>query len=1062
MEIKMNSRHSKNRASSFITDGESRSVSRLHKFTVIALILVNLFVMLPNFTPVLAQRVVTVTADQPNIWTLEQAHYLLAQMHRRNLDIKANPLRKLDANAINGINIDFLRTLLEAGATFNEADQFNNNLVKQDKTFNTERRRQLVRELDDLNKESVSLARIIARLKREKETAESDDEKAKIEAEIGEKTEVKAAIDQQIELKNKELNALSPSNGTITGTTGSGAFDEKKFPSGILGETFQTKIGEILENFQNPSLNASLQLDNFLQLQYEIISKQLTLLRDEVGPGERLIFLELPQSVNATFDKSDDMWAQSRWRIGGFSRCELEINNKPIACYKILDPANENRAQNRLSRTSLDIFESITNSGADVTDKESLTQSDILDPAGLVKEYNESGLEEFMQKLGSPRAALSPAETNAKQTYKDYWIELENAKNQVKSTEKNLADKCKENKINCNDPDEVKKIDVARKNVSDIEERIKNPSPILLNLILNILNNAINSPSQLNKNPELNKSTPSRRTSLLSQINGNGKTLKLLNRLWIEDLFSREIRRLREEDFPSKFVPLKNDKTIDGSNLTIDNRVVRTIEMIPRQSSFNVNNVKVRNTSGAFNFIASFLFGFGANLNFQRQRERFSQFVQQELYSSAFGKGAREFGWTFTSMPGTDSLLSGLRTTYAIVIVPQEATSIVLESTGCAFNRNARQPKTFDEAINADWLRDRKNSCSEPRNFVVTIPGGGFDSNNDFSVSGLSYEPVEKGKRIVVSIYGKNFPSQIGVMVDGVPLPSSIGLAQNFIRDDSDVGDVVREALKTEKVRGSFERVDSDQIVAAFELVDSEKPIPVITLISPGKAVDINRLRNLYINSERNKRLDKDEVAWMFGERPKFNSKVKDVQIFISQVDKDGKAAKLKALITGASLSTVTPIFVNGIETTPKSPRINSVIELEFDPPKDEKIHIVLVNNDETNKLEPITNPAKAKPAQPVATPTPTSDETKLTFEVESVQQFFLGENEKVPSHLLVTIKGKGLKAVTGSSIGDLFIESDERAKIKITNPQPIQTITLTDANNNLLVKRIVEMPAIP
>jgi nucleoside 2-deoxyribosyltransferase len=30
-------------------------------------------------------RAIIVNADQPNVWTLEQAHYLLAQMHRRNL-----------------------------------------------------------------------------------------------------------------------------------------------------------------------------------------------------------------------------------------------------------------------------------------------------------------------------------------------------------------------------------------------------------------------------------------------------------------------------------------------------------------------------------------------------------------------------------------------------------------------------------------------------------------------------------------------------------------------------------------------------------------------------------------------------------------------------------------------------------------------------------------------------------------------------------------------------------------------------------------------------------------
>src|SRR6266852_3696297 len=61
-------------------------------------------------------RPVIINADQPNVWTLEQAHYLLEQMHRRNLDLKAKSLEDLDPNAINGLRFDVLRLLIEAGA----------------------------------------------------------------------------------------------------------------------------------------------------------------------------------------------------------------------------------------------------------------------------------------------------------------------------------------------------------------------------------------------------------------------------------------------------------------------------------------------------------------------------------------------------------------------------------------------------------------------------------------------------------------------------------------------------------------------------------------------------------------------------------------------------------------------------------------------------------------------------------------------------------------------------------------------------------------------------------
>src|SRR5262245_53239127 len=59
------------------------------------------------------KRVIIVNAEQPNVWTLEQAHYLLAQMHRRNLDLRAKKLEDLDANEINGLRFDILRQLIE-------------------------------------------------------------------------------------------------------------------------------------------------------------------------------------------------------------------------------------------------------------------------------------------------------------------------------------------------------------------------------------------------------------------------------------------------------------------------------------------------------------------------------------------------------------------------------------------------------------------------------------------------------------------------------------------------------------------------------------------------------------------------------------------------------------------------------------------------------------------------------------------------------------------------------------------------------------------------------------
>ena len=97
---------------------------------------------------------------------------------------------------------------------------------------------------------------------------------------------------------------------------------------------------------QAPKLNASLRLDNFLQMQYEIIAKQLTLLRDEVGPGERIVFLEMPQSVNAVYDKANNKWAQSWWKVAGYTTLRDKVENdreRSYSCVSGYKPTGESK-----------------------------------------------------------------------------------------------------------------------------------------------------------------------------------------------------------------------------------------------------------------------------------------------------------------------------------------------------------------------------------------------------------------------------------------------------------------------------------------------------------------------------------------------------------------------------------------------------------------------------------------------------------------------------------------------------------------------------------------------
>ena len=294
-------------------------------FLIAALILNGFFGLSPALTSVRAQnqnRVIIINADQPNVWTLEQAHYLLAQMHRRNLDLRTKNLEELDPNEIAGLRFDVLRTLVELGVSFDDANRVSNRTLRRNMNFNTARREELITRRQQLRDESLALTREIGNLQAAKAAATTENERNRLDEEIAAKTTLRGEVDKEVQFVDQELGTVTAPSGEFQRTEAEAEFDPEKLPESIFDEAFKKAAGTMIERFnQQPRLNASLRLENFLQMQYEIIAKQLTLLRDEVGPGERLLFLELPQTVNVTHNEADKKWAQSWWRILGYQEC---------------------------------------------------------------------------------------------------------------------------------------------------------------------------------------------------------------------------------------------------------------------------------------------------------------------------------------------------------------------------------------------------------------------------------------------------------------------------------------------------------------------------------------------------------------------------------------------------------------------------------------------------------------------------------------------------------------------------------------------------------------------
>src|SRR6185295_6819757 len=104
-------------------------------------------------------------------------------------------------------------------------------------------------------------------------------------------------------------------------------------------------------------------------------------------------------------------------------------------------------------------------------------------------------------------------------------------------------------------------------------------------------------------------------------------------------------------------------------------------------------------TTSQKNFLGvmKLLVGLGVKVNYQRQRELYEQYLQQEVFASGFGKGSNAFGWTFGALPGTDRVAPGVRTTYAVLAVPRAASALRIEATGVAYHRKSAPDYDLDE-----------------------------------------------------------------------------------------------------------------------------------------------------------------------------------------------------------------------------------------------------------------------------------------------------------------------------------------------------------------------------
>ncbi|HEV2990707.1 MAG TPA: hypothetical protein VG759_19880 [Candidatus Angelobacter sp.] len=807
---------------------------------------------------------VLVDIGQPNIWTLEQAHYLLERNRSRDLGIAAKDVGDLDPNETVGFRLDVLKTLFSGQIQFDQTTGVKNQVALQQFKVDTDRFNRLRARLDDLRGQQTDLGSQLATatqdlmdLKEKQKQATDpklDLQVAEAQDKVTALTARKGAVDSEASALTSQVAtppALQFSSTLPSGTGGSAS---------VIGNTdlLDKLLKNVPDGVNQSKLAASIRLDNFINLQYEIVAKQLTLLRDEAGPNNRVIFMELPQDIYATqkFKPYPDLpalWGhhlvQTWWRISRLVTAE--------SCAE----SGECPAKDQEFRAP------------DLSDICQLWKSDIL-----------TKIQQREDAAYHPGLTICPVELGT------------------------------ERFTTINDP-------CAQDGCHQAPQTPQDHSLA-------------------------------------------GLKWDWLHRWKIADV-----------------VFDNNEKEKPPRSATSNMPYV--LELIPRQGALNVSDA--HSTSRAFGFsgLFGFLTGLGGGARFERQHDEFSQFTQQEVFASAFGKGAQTFGWTFGPLPGTKRLAPGLRTTYAVLVVPKSTRAIQLEAYGCSYRRRTvpKNPFTYPGA---------GEDCEPERMFMVQIPRGG----DSFYVEEIFYKSTPVGQRATVEIDGI-FSHDAGVLINGTPLQKVVSIGQPLPGQESFK---VPDNAGDRSVQGVFELVGSKRLILSFVMPSTFNGTPEIALTSSSKAAVINEFR-LRVNDKDTTLNDSPDPIFyqplqIVRMSPALNDNVVTLDIFGQGFNREGDPIARTFVLNDQQLSQA-----KSDELKPGEYRVinETLIKAKFDRPKNQPHwHVTFIqhlkngavesHNDMDDTLPPVVD--SSNPCE-FGKPKPNSDGNIVSIPVTIRGKFF-------------------------------------------------------------------------
>lgn len=324
-----------------------------------------------------------VTLGKPRHWTLDDAYYLLSGVHERARQIDVVVPSRLDPNSFNSLRMEQLSTAASLAVRYDELAGLQNEeqvrqleQVRERRDDAAERAEELTERRNDLRDERLRLksekARVDANIQLDAvRISEAETRRRDLETRLAalpadrtaERDALSAEIDQVSSLL-RELNSAREVNRAQTaGLAGEIAAVEEALANieadlTVANQALQTttitlnqlalpSVSSIISAPQTsatanlaqtaltavksdpafnesllPSLHTSEVVQNYVTAENELLARQLTLLRSELGPGRTVVFLELPHSIYAG-RRSRGYVVRMEWSITGVCTGDL-------------------------------------------------------------------------------------------------------------------------------------------------------------------------------------------------------------------------------------------------------------------------------------------------------------------------------------------------------------------------------------------------------------------------------------------------------------------------------------------------------------------------------------------------------------------------------------------------------------------------------------------------------------------------------------------------------------------------------------------------------------------